>query len=617
MNIKNETTKQKKIKIFKNNGDLTNNLLLSNLGNSRNSNRPLNKTSKFNTRVSENYLALYSNLSVTDYKMKEQLIKRKFDKLFHDTITTEDINEFHHDDDSFIRKHKLPSSTKDWMPFYPCLEKDDIKKIKQLKEIHVSYKDNKEVFNILEKDEINKADNFQEVRKFLKRLYRKKLKQEKNEYLPNLNRKANLFETNNFSFNEKKFDNKTFIANMYSLCCSKEEEERVFQKQNKNNTLNQSPRKSVSSLSPLKTDFFRNSTITLNNTITGFNKTISMQNSVTKLNKTIKSQSKKPIKMSNQTKILEIEKKQWKFKIPKFKIFSSLKLEERDLKENVIYKTSLASPKIKGKRNVNTSETKLTINNFDTQIDELIKTKRFNYNELNCNCDEDYYSPVIGNNKKSNARKKTNKLIQNELQTKTDKSTTKLSSDNLILQTNLIKGNKHLFKKQLSNSSNMNNFMINIKSQNQSSNKLAIVNKVVLKEETSNKNNFSTIQSTNYNPTQRNKKEDEQESNKIAKDSKTPMKLYKITKKPRIIKNLIKNDKIKKILIDDFDLQSKINDIKKTKCNLGTYNIKIINLLQNKLEFRYLIELKAKLDTISKISQASRYSYNVFKTLSK
>ena len=507
MNDKNETTKQKKIKVFKNNGDLTNNLILSNLTNSRNSNRNLNKVSKFNTKVSENYLALYSNLSITDFKMKEQLIKRKFDKLFHDTITTEDINEFHHDDDSFIRKYKLPSSTKDWMPFYPCLEQDDIKKIKQLKEIHTSYKDNKEVFNILEKDDINKTDNFQEVRKFLKRLYRKKLKQEKNEYLPNLNRKANLYETNNFSFNEKKFDNKTFIANMYSLCCSKEEEEKVFQKQNKNNTLTQSPIKSVSSISPLKTDFFRNSTISLNhNTITGFNKKNTMQNSVNKLNKTVKSQSKKPIKLSNQNKIIEIEKKQWKFKNPKFKIFSSLKLEESDLKENIINKTSLASPNIKGKRNVNASESKLTINNFDTQIDELIKSKRFNYNELNCNCDEDYYSPVIGSNKKSNARKKTNKLILNELQTKTDKSTRKMSSDNLILQSNQIKGNKHVFKKQLSNNSNMNNFMTNIKSQNQSSNKLGIINKINLKEETSNKNNFSTIQSTNYNQTARNNK---------------------------------------------------------------------------------------------------------------
>lgn len=183
------------------------------------------KKNKYPSKVSENYLNLYINLNTHDKKLKEELIKRKFDQIFHDTILNEEVG-YGQNEDSFILDNHLPPSTKNWMPYYPCLDEKDIQIINQLKLLHRSFKDNKDIFNLFEKDFHKDQKQIFDLKKYLKRLFKKKLK-EKPEFLPSkLNKKkAGAKHSRVSSLNQmRKIDNRIFVENFYQLCSISDEQ---------------------------------------------------------------------------------------------------------------------------------------------------------------------------------------------------------------------------------------------------------------------------------------------------------------------------------------------------------------------------------------------------------
>lgn len=183
-------------------------------------------------KISENYLNMYQSLSkdLIDKKLKNELIKKKFDQLLHETIHLEE-GPYDYNEDSFIKKNKLPSSTKNWMPYYACLDNDDIENIKNLSVIYRSYKNNKNIIDLIDKNYHNDYEKLPELKSYIRKLFRKQLKI-KQENLP-LKPKKNSDKNKKIDYSiapTKKVDNKDLLLSFYQLCniCDIETDDKIL-----------------------------------------------------------------------------------------------------------------------------------------------------------------------------------------------------------------------------------------------------------------------------------------------------------------------------------------------------------------------------------------------------
>lgn len=657
------------------------------------------KPEKFNKKVSENYMHLYTSLSlnINDIKIKEQLIKRKFDSIFQDTITNDDEFKYEPNEESFITKNKLPASTKDWMPYYPCLDKQDMHMIKQLKDILTSYKDNKNVYNIIEKDTNHKSDQLYEIKKYLRRLYKKKVMEEE-KFLPVLNLKSRFNKTKEFSglFTEKKFDNKTFINNLYNLCFDSDNEaemkplyqtqiinpsstQALLNQANVNQSLVQAP---MSTITSINADDKKNNCFKSPEKTTSSKLKFSFKSSVKALNLGVSqvesSMSPSPYKKKMpplskskkiKLKIGEFEKKIWEKKNKSFRLFEPLKLNASRIEKLSNTKNVLLAPnsiRKTSKRNENSNinsnqfintqpsdelnQKKSTSNFFKTSYDEIIRMHQAQHLNYTCNCDEEYYNPLNDDHSKSAKKMHHTQYIKNttavQMKNPRERSLGKnetVKSYNLHtkLLTNGLNftnaashplkdaspSNKNLVKL---NTSTNNMLKVNPGSGPLHSNTLIYAstagNLASKKTENSTKRQVELAKSDSSNMlgisqslTHRTG-EKKRVSEKKLQNLKANPKLGKLgnarKKKSTLIKIIKNNPKLLKMIDDDYKLQEDIDNIKTSKCsNLTQYNNKIYYLLQNRIEFKYLVELKKKLDLISKINSSSKIGHTVGKIL--
>ena len=466
---------------------------------------------KFDKSISENFINIYSNLSSNykDPKYVDLLVKKKLNSIFNESILQEDnlsklislsktnnlnksyilprrsiINDIdrcgnisipntinntisnYECSDNFINKNKLPLSTKYWIPFYPCLEKDDVKIIRQLKDIVISFNQNKDIYNYLDKDNSN-VESLNRLKIYLKLLYMKLNNQSNNKNIHKINSKSKFSKTNRNIESlgyEKKVDNRIFVNKLYKLFFQgKSLLNEINYKRKISNNLKtiSSPLKSSNIYnaydSKLSSNYKNNNTIDINlskttkfsykqdkiNNNVNYNiklfKSTSLNNNNnnilkyrTNLNKPKLKLNKSNFTLKNKKCITSkynyfnnkaIKNKEFKLFAPKNLSTTNISNNEykcsnkKNLKLSIKNYSNLISKKcsfVNNDNNLNVSNIlKNNILNEDSKINcntlsslkitptfKNLISKNLKYNSINkCNCDEDYYYPLINYNK--------------------------------------------------------------------------------------------------------------------------------------------------------------------------------------------------------------------------
>lgn len=538
------------------------------------------KNSKFNMKVSDYYMMFYTNPpdNIKEVRFREEFIKKKFNLLFQKTITDSDdynYNQTLNQEDSFIIKNKLPKGTKEWIPFYPCLDKDDIEKIRQLKNIHLSNRNNLELYRLNGGNSLN-------------------------------------INTINYENHEKEKEIKENNSDVSKIRINS------IIKEIKSNSIMERPTKVRKSLlTTLANEYKKKEKIDksiLRNTIDVFN-------------------------INFRLKDEKSHKKKFKLKKKKeFSPFSEIHFERKDIKQPENRKTIQLSASvirnkfkkgIKEKENVSRD---YSINNIYESINEdLVR-----YNNYKCNCEDcaDYKSLLILKEKKKEDEIKNIKLSR--IVVKENKDKNKISKNNTYTTDNLyIKSNHNQTKGLIGKmNDNFKPLMSNIIKKNtitSKNNGLTKKSNSIISNKDNDKdkgredsfslrhinvnsnnntyfntnntcNTYNTISQSNITyennllNTSTNKKKSSNDFN-IEKER------TNLRKNMKMIRLINKNPHIINCLSNDYKLQSEIDYIKNSKfINLPSYNLQISNLFSKRLDFNNYQQLKGRLDMINKIS---------------